>query len=139
MSMDKSLLAGSTTMLVLKLLDGQDMYGYQMIEELARRSDHAFALKTGTLYPLLHSLEEKELIISYEKGEYALIIEVCDDYRLREVEHITSPEALLVDCMVQHDCTAKDAIKLLLKDENNTYSKNELYAAHLALKERFGA
>ena len=35
--------------------------------------------------------------------------------------------------------TAKDAIKLLLKDENNTYSKNELYAAHLALKERFGA
>ena len=71
MSMDKSLLAGSTTMLVLKLLDGQDMYGYQMIEELARRSDHAFALKTGTLYPLLHSLEEKELIHSYERDEGA--------------------------------------------------------------------
>ena len=35
MTVDKSLLAGSTTMLVLKLLDGQDMYGYQMIEELA--------------------------------------------------------------------------------------------------------
>ena len=49
------------------------------------------------------------------------------------------PEALLVDCMVRSDCTAKDAIKMLLKDENNTYSKNELYAAHLALKERFGA
>ena len=26
MTVDKSLLAGSTTMLVLKLLDGQDMY-----------------------------------------------------------------------------------------------------------------
>lgn len=65
MTVDKSLLAGSTTMLVLKLLDGQDMYGYQMIEELSRRSEHAFALKTGTLYPLLHSLEEKELIRSY--------------------------------------------------------------------------
>ena len=69
MTVDKSLLAGSTTMLVLKLLDGQDMYGYQMIEELSRRSERAFALKTGTLYPLLHSLEEKELIISYEKDE----------------------------------------------------------------------
>ena len=67
MMVDKSLLAGSTTMLVLKLLDGQDMYGYQMIEELSRRSERAFALKTGTLYPLLHSLEEKELIRSYEK------------------------------------------------------------------------
>ena len=67
MTVDKSLLAGSTTMLVLKLLDGQDMYGYQMIEELSRRSERAFALKTGTLYPLLHSLEETELIRSYEK------------------------------------------------------------------------
>ena len=54
MTVDKSLLAGSTTMLVLKLLDGQDMYGYQMIEELSRRSERAFALKTGTLYPLGH-------------------------------------------------------------------------------------
>lgn len=69
MAFDKSLLAGSSTMLVLKLLDGQDMYGYQMIEELARRSDHTFELKTGTLYPLLHGLEEKGLISSYEKDE----------------------------------------------------------------------
>ena len=75
---------------------------------------------------------------SYEKGEYAMIAEVQDGYFLREVEHIRTPEALLVDCMVQNDCTAKDAIRLLLKDENNTYGKNELYAAHLALKERFG-
>ena len=90
----------------------------------------------GTPQEVKDQLIAKE---TYEKGEYALIVEVCDDYRLREVEHITSPEALLVDCMVQNDCTAKDAIKMLLKDENNTYSKNELYAAHLALKERFGA
>ena len=69
MAISKSLLSGSTTMLVLKLLEGQDMYGYQMIEELARRSDHTFELKAGTLYPLLHSLEEKELISSYEKDE----------------------------------------------------------------------
>jgi len=75
---------------------------------------------------------------NYEKGEYAMIVEVQEAYRLREVEHISSPEALLVDCMVRGDCTAKDAIKLLLKDENNTYSKNELYAASLSLKERFG-
>ena len=85
--------------------------------------------------------EVKEQLLAkenYEKGEYALIVEVCEEYRLTEVEHISSPEALLVDCMVRNDCSAKDAIKLLLKDENNTYSKNELYAAHLNLKERFG-
>ncbi len=74
---------------------------------------------------------------NYDKGEYVLLCEVDDTYRITEVEHIASPEAILVDCMVQNDCTAKDAIRLLLKDSNNTYSKNELYAAHLALKERF--
>lgn len=69
MKVDKSLMAGSTAMLLLKLLNGEDMYGYQMIEELARRSEHTFELKTGTLYPLLHGLEEKGCISSYEREE----------------------------------------------------------------------
>ena len=56
--MDKSLLAGSTTLLVLKLLEDGDKYGYQMVEELRRRSDKTFELKSGTLYPLLHTLEQ---------------------------------------------------------------------------------
>ena len=46
------------------------MYGYQIIEELARRSDNTFQLKAGTLYPLLHGLEEKGLLKAYEQ-EYA--------------------------------------------------------------------
>ena len=75
---------------------------------------------------------------NYEKGEYAMVAEVQEEYFLREVEHVSTPEALLVDCMVRNDVTAKDAIKLLLKDDNNTYSKNELYSASLSLKNRFG-
>ena len=35
-------------LLVLSLLAGEDMYGYQMIVELARRSDHTFEMKAGT-------------------------------------------------------------------------------------------
>ena len=38
MSIDKSLLTGSTSLLVLKLLEDGDKYGYQMVEELRRRS-----------------------------------------------------------------------------------------------------
>lgn len=67
---DKSLLSGSTTMLLLKLLEEKDMYGYEMIDTLRSRSNQVFELKAGTLYPLLHSLEEKELLSSYEM-EYA--------------------------------------------------------------------
>ena len=45
-------MAGSSTLLVLSLLESGDMYGYQMIEELARRSNDTFQMKEGTLYPI---------------------------------------------------------------------------------------
>ena len=81
MTIDKTLLAGSTATLILKLLDGQDMYGYQIIEELARRSDNTFQLKAGTLYPLLHGLEKKGLLESYE--------EHADSARIRKYYRLT--------------------------------------------------
>jgi PadR family transcriptional regulator PadR len=62
---DKELLKGSTTMLILKLLDSGDMYGYQMIKELEMRSDNTFSLKEGTLYPILHTLESDSMVESY--------------------------------------------------------------------------
>lgn len=66
MSLDKSLVSGSTTMLILRLLEEKDMYGYEMIENLQKKSRNVFQLKAGTLYPLLHSLEEKRYLESYE-------------------------------------------------------------------------
>ena len=67
MKIDKSLLAGSTTLLVLSLLSREEMYGYQMITELARRSDHTFELKEGTLYPILHGLENGKYLSGYQQ------------------------------------------------------------------------
>lgn len=67
MELDKSLVSGSIPLLVLKLLEDGDLYGYQMIEELKRRSDDTFHLKAGTLYPLLHGLEEKGFVTAYER------------------------------------------------------------------------
>ena len=81
MSIDKSLLTGSTTTLILKLLEEKDMYGYEMIETLANKSDHTFDLKAGTLYPILHGLEKKELVESYEQK--------ADNDRLRKYYHLT--------------------------------------------------
>ena len=67
MNIDKSLISGSTAMMVLKLLSEKDMYGYEMIEVLRERSQNVFELKAGTLYPLLHGLEEKGMLTAYEK------------------------------------------------------------------------
>ena len=67
MKIEKSLLSGSTPMLVLSLLKDGDKYGYEMVETLAKRSDDTFQLKEGTLYPLLHALEKEKLVRSYAK------------------------------------------------------------------------
>jgi PadR family transcriptional regulator PadR len=81
MTIDKSLLTGSTTMLILRLLEEADMYGYQMIEELHKRSKNVFELKAGTLYPLLHTLEQKGLVTSYD--------ETADSARVRRYYRLT--------------------------------------------------
>lgn len=65
MAIDRSLVSGSTSMLILKLLEEKDMYGYEMIEALREKSNNVFELKAGTLYPLLHGMEEKGYLGSY--------------------------------------------------------------------------
>lgn len=67
MAVDSSLLSGSMTMLLLKLIAEKDMYGYEMIDTLKNRSNNVFEMKAGTLYPLLHSLVAKKCLTSYEK------------------------------------------------------------------------
>ena len=67
MAVEKSLISGSTAMLVMKLLEEKDMYGYEMIETLREKSENVMELKAGTLYPLLHTLEEKGCLVSYEQ------------------------------------------------------------------------
>ncbi|MDD3164513.1 MAG: PadR family transcriptional regulator [Oscillospiraceae bacterium] len=56
-----------TSLLVLALLSAEDMYGYQMIAALSGKLDSTFAMKEGTLYPILHALENDGSVTSYEK------------------------------------------------------------------------
>jgi len=69
MKIDRTLLSGSAAMLVLRLLSERDMYGYQITEELSLRSQNVFQMKSGTLYPLLHTLEQKGWVRAYEQTE----------------------------------------------------------------------
>lgn len=85
--------------------------------------------------------EVKEQLLAkgnYDKGEYAIVLEIDEDYIFNKVEHTVSAEAMLVDAMVAGDLGAKEAVAAVLADENNSYSKNELKAAALRLKKLFG-
>ena len=67
MTEGKTVSSGNISMLLLQLLSENDMYGYEMIEELEKRSEYVFSLKAGTMYPLLHAMESKKHLVSYEK------------------------------------------------------------------------
>lgn len=70
MNIDKSLISGGTHLLLLTLLSERDMYGYEIIGELEKRSDKIFQFKEGTLYPILHKLENNGYLKSYKaKGD----------------------------------------------------------------------
>ena len=69
-------------MFVLELLEVKDMYGYQIIEELSVKSENVFRLKTGTLYPLLHGLENDGMVNSYDEN--------ADNQRVRKYYQLTN-------------------------------------------------
>lgn len=62
MDIDRELLKGSISLLLLNLLSRGELYGYEILQEASRRSAQAFEFKEGTLYPALHQLEKKGLI-----------------------------------------------------------------------------
>ena len=70
-----------TQLLLLKLLSSEDMYGYQIILELARRSSNVFEMKEGTLYPVLHGMEREGYVEAYEKA--------APTGRVRKYYHLT--------------------------------------------------
>jgi transcriptional regulator len=58
------MLKGHLDMIVLAALAGGPAHGYAVIEEIKRRSGQAFDLPEGTIYPVLHRLEQAGLLAS---------------------------------------------------------------------------
>ncbi|MGH7993769.1 MAG: PadR family transcriptional regulator [Limisphaerales bacterium] len=59
-----SFLNGVPELLVLRLLARQEMYGYQIVEEIRTRTGAALAFGEGCIYPYLHYLEAEKLVSS---------------------------------------------------------------------------
>ncbi|MCI8299823.1 MAG: PadR family transcriptional regulator [Lachnospiraceae bacterium] len=61
---ERQMKKGVLDMLVLRLLQSEAKYGYQIIQELREKSEEVFLLKDGTLYPILYRLEDDKLVVS---------------------------------------------------------------------------
>ena len=80
MAISKELLKGSSSILVLSVLERDDLYGYRIIREIEIRSDSTFFMSEGSLYPILHALEKEKYLNSYWEEH---------DGRKRKYYHIT--------------------------------------------------
>src|ERR1700761_6227649 len=51
-------LSGIPELLILKLLQEREMYGYEIVQAIARQTGQAVTPGEGMIYPLLHALEK---------------------------------------------------------------------------------
>ena len=81
MKNNREWLRTGSQLMVLSLIQEKDRYGYEIIQELELRSENIFEMKEGTLYPILHRLENNGFLKSYKK--------VMDNKRERKYYKIT--------------------------------------------------
>jgi PadR family transcriptional regulator PadR len=81
MKLETELMRGAGPLAILRLLEGGEKYGYELVELLERRTDGVLAMGQSTLYPLLYNLEAKGLIAGR--------VETADNGRPRKYYRLT--------------------------------------------------
>lgn len=77
---EENVRSGLVELLILHLLTEEDMYGYQIRQELEKRTGGAFVMKEGSLYGPLYRMSERKLISSHK--------EMAGEKRFRNYYHI---------------------------------------------------
>jgi PadR family transcriptional regulator PadR len=61
-------MSGVPELLLLRLLDEQEMYGYELVRAIKKVTLEAISLGEGVIYPVLHSLERNGSLKSKRKA-----------------------------------------------------------------------
>jgi len=60
-------MSGVPELLLLRLLDNREMYGYELVRSIREVTSEAISLGEGVIYPALHSLERNGSLKSKRK------------------------------------------------------------------------
>ncbi len=60
-------MSGVPELLLLRLLDQREMYGYELVKAIRRVTEEAISLGEGVIYPVLHSLEKRSFLQARRK------------------------------------------------------------------------
>ena len=66
-SIKDNLKRATVEMVLLSLLCEKDMYGYEIAQELKKRSNYEYSLLEGSMYPILYRLTENGDIVGEER------------------------------------------------------------------------
>ena len=107
-------LRGFISLLILALLDQEDMYGYQIVQEITERSGGAIVTEEGSLYPVLYKLQDQGML----SGEKVLVgkrmtrvyyhLEEPGHRRLQELVHEYQVMTRGVFQIIQRETDAKE-------------------------------
>ena len=61
-------MTGVPELLLLRLLEQQEMYGYQLVRSIRQVTEEAISLGEGVIYPVLHGLERNGALRSRRKA-----------------------------------------------------------------------
>ena len=103
-------LNGVPELLVLRLLERQPMYGYQLVQEIARSSGQTLEFGEGCIYPLLHRLEAE--------GSLSSRREPCNG-RSRVIYRVTRQGKKKLERSVERWLLVKEAVEAVLKGGGN--------------------
>lgn len=109
MKISKELLKGSTAIMILKTIAEEDSYGYQIVQQIAAKSENLFKLNEGTLYPLLHTMEKEGWIESYRSAG--------DGGRERKYYRITPSGKLKLALQIEEWKSFAQAVNGVLSEE----------------------
>ena len=62
--LSKQTLDGNVESLLLAILESGPSYGYAIVKELNERAEGVLQLGEGTIYPVLHRMEDKKMIVA---------------------------------------------------------------------------
>jgi PadR family transcriptional regulator PadR len=60
-------MAGVPELMILRLLQDREMYGYELVQAIRTESAEAISFGEGVVYPVLHSLEDEGAVTSRRK------------------------------------------------------------------------
>jgi len=76
---------------ILALLNEQPMHGYQIIQELERRTEGAWRASPGSVYPTLQQLQDEGLVSASEEEGGRRVFSLTGTGRAEAQQHVQTP------------------------------------------------